>query len=443
MPVPRSEPVVESSMMMIFHGSVLLMIGLLVITAPIGATPGSPDIQKILNSSGSTAYAKLVAMQAAADAWTVPQRPDLVRVATNVQTHGLRGEGATDETASLQSLIDSLPAGAVLYFPAGTYRLEGPIRISRPITLFGEPGAILSCKNDRNGIFFIINEQGSVSSVLKNITITSLEFRGPGVGTDPILMRGFYLQDLRISYVKFSDIGREAIELRSCTDVLIEDCMFDNIYFSGEGYGVAICDRSDRVVVRDCFFVTRGRHGVMTGTSDPDLPFEDYVRQVTVQNNYFENMDSHAIDAHEYMIGPYVIDGNVIFNSNNGIAIGSGESLITNNVIIDCDHGMDIRDPVNSASNRQDLVRGNTLINIDGEYAFYVLNSNAEISGNVASGDGEAYAVLVGPYSPYNCTIEGNVFDNFRAVGIARMRGDATIRSGNNFIKLGYAYTEF
>ena len=60
--------------------------------------------------------------------------------------------------------------------------------------------------------------------------------------------------------------------ISTCTDVTVQNCVFDNVFYTGEGYGVAICDHSDRIVIRDSFFVTKGRHGVMTGTANYNFP---------------------------------------------------------------------------------------------------------------------------------------------------------------------------
>jgi polygalacturonase len=433
---------VDKSVRPLCSVSLLLILGLVVVISLTGVSPNSADPQSTFDSAQSATHTQLLSMQAAARAWTVPLSPDLIATARNARSSCLKSDGATDNTAALQSLLNSLPAGSKLYFPAGTYRIDGPISITKPMTLFGEPGTIFNCQKAKYDVF-TINGQGSRSSVLSDVTITGLVIEGPGIETDPIMIRGHYLQNFNVAYVKFHNVGREAIDIRTCTDVLIEDCVFDNVFYPDEGYGVAICDRSDRIVVRDSFFVTKGRHGVMTGTANYNLPVADYVRSVTVENNYFENMPSHAIDAHAYMIGPYTIKGNVIYNCNNGIGVSSGECLITDNVIIDCDHGMDVRDPSNNANNKNDVVQNNKLINIDGEYAFYLMNSNAIIRNNIATGDGGAYAVVLGPYSPHYCIVEGNIFDNFHSNGIHRLNPGAEVTSVDNCLKSRGMFIKF
>ena len=42
----------------------------------------------------------------------------------NVREHGARGDGITDDTASVQAAIDACPSGGTVYFPSGTYLLK-------------------------------------------------------------------------------------------------------------------------------------------------------------------------------------------------------------------------------------------------------------------------------------------------------------------------------
>lgn len=54
-----------------------------------------------------------------------------------VTDHGVTGDGATDDAGAVQTLIDGTTAPAVLFFPAGTYRLEALITLKSGIVLRG------------------------------------------------------------------------------------------------------------------------------------------------------------------------------------------------------------------------------------------------------------------------------------------------------------------
>lgn len=46
------------------------------------------------------------------------------------QMFGAKGDGITDDTEAIQSAIDSLPNGGVLYFPLGKYIVSEELLVS-------------------------------------------------------------------------------------------------------------------------------------------------------------------------------------------------------------------------------------------------------------------------------------------------------------------------
>lgn len=57
--------------------------------------------------------------------------------AINVKDHGAVGDGVADDTAAIQSLIDSAPHGSTILFPAGRYRVTG-LSIGQGVA-YGDP----------------------------------------------------------------------------------------------------------------------------------------------------------------------------------------------------------------------------------------------------------------------------------------------------------------
>ena len=56
----------------------------------------------------------------------------------NVLDYGLKGDGTTDNTVALQNMINSVPAGAIIFFPAGVYNITDTIEIAKGATFVGE-----------------------------------------------------------------------------------------------------------------------------------------------------------------------------------------------------------------------------------------------------------------------------------------------------------------
>jgi hypothetical protein len=374
------------------------------------------EITARMDAATAAGNARLASIQAAYHAWAIPARPDLVAVATNVKSAGLKGDGATDDTAALQALLNRLPAGSAVYFPPARYLINGPITITKPFTLFGEPGTAFECP-DAAPCVFSINKKGSSTSPMDGMTITGIVIEGPGIGTSPAIFGGYYLQNARFSYVKFHNIGHAAIEMMTCTDVIVEDCVFDNVYRDGYGYGVAISDHSDRITVRDNFFVTKGRHGVTTGTSNSaTIQPEEYVRSVTVENNYFEYMTQGAGDAHVWTTGPYTIRGNVMNHCFVDVGIHGGTAVVTDNLFINNPYRSVVlsNDEVDQAegSAKIDLVERNTFINVS--RAVMGANSNIIIQDNIAQGTNTREGIyLYGTITPEIAVVKGNILERF------------------------------
>jgi len=71
----------------------------------------------------------------------------------DVKSKGAISDGATDNTTLIQNLVNTAPAGSVLYFSSGTYLVNGPITINKSITLAGEPGAVINCAQAAGDVF--------------------------------------------------------------------------------------------------------------------------------------------------------------------------------------------------------------------------------------------------------------------------------------------------
>ena len=347
----------------------------------------------------------------------------------------------TDNTPALQTLLNGLPAGSALYFPAGTYRINGPVRIDKAITLFGESGTVFDCSRATQNVFSL-NGYGSASSTVSGVTITGLVIEGPGIETLPVMMRGKYLQNVQFSYVKFHNVGSTAIDVYFCTDVLVENCVFDNVFRTDEGYGVAVCDRSDRVLIRNNFFVTKGRHSFTTGTANPSLPESDYVRQVIFENNYCENTQSFgsAADTHIQTVGPIIVRNNVFYNCQHGVRLRGGYGEIYDNVVIGTKAGQvgiyvyDVAQVPNSFDTKQNKIERNTVLGTldDG---IVCANSNDLVRDNIITGSG-VYGFYVDGryYTPTLLRIERNIVKGYSTPVSLYMAGSSVQQVTNWFI---------
>ncbi|MEN8848701.1 MAG: glycosyl hydrolase family 28-related protein [Akkermansiaceae bacterium] len=113
----------------------------------------------------------------------------------DVRDYGAKGDGVTDDTASVQAAIDAIPSftkpgvsrGGVLFFPTGVYLLKSQLLISRkPISIVGEGKAhsILKWDAKRGGIHFKGSGVGSNDITvfdIRQMTLTTASKDGGGV----------------------------------------------------------------------------------------------------------------------------------------------------------------------------------------------------------------------------------------------------------------------
>ncbi len=403
--------------------------------------PSQAEIAARADAAYTEGYARLATMQRSYQTWTIPSRPDLIAFATDAKTPGgLTGDGVTDDTAALQALLDRLPGGSTIYFPPGDYRIDGPIAITKPFTLFGEADTVFDCRRATRDVF-TVNTLGSPTSMMTGMVITGIVFEGPGIETDPTIIDAYFMQDLNISYIKMHNVGSTAISLSTCTDSTIESCVFDNVFKAGSGYGVCIMDRSDRITIRDSFFVTKGRHGIATGTRNANLAPENYVREVIVDNNYFEHTTNDAVNAHAPTVGPYRIDGNVFYKCNQGVALLHGQGKIVNNVIIDAVSGVVLfREPFNSNTPPElgiDQVNQNIMIDIDWA-GVEADRSTINIRDNTIRGTGGEPGITIDDSTHQSSIIEGNVIERVNGgIKIGSLSGVSMV---NNWVNAGNGY---
>lgn len=63
--------------------------------------------------------------------------PEISEPVINAMDLGLAADGTTDDHAKIQAAIDGAPDPAVIYFPAGIYRLESPLELKTGVVLRG------------------------------------------------------------------------------------------------------------------------------------------------------------------------------------------------------------------------------------------------------------------------------------------------------------------
>jgi len=322
---------------------------------------------------------RLEKMKQAYYAWAVPDQTGLIQGANNAKLFGVKGDGVTDDTAKIQELIDSLPRDSTVFFPAGNYIINGKLIFTKEIAIYGEQNTFFDCSEARETILRI-NPNGSSTSYINDITITGVDFTGPGFESDSALVDAYFLKNFRFANSKMHNFGMAAIRLISCEDSVIEGCIFDNVFKERQGYGIAVLNACNNIHIRYNYFVNKGRQGVSIGRLRPTQNPEQYPGIIYISNNYFENMVEEAIYSESPSTGTIIFDNNVIYNCHKAIQFLDGAANIHDNVVLDCPLGIILR-----GNNVSYVVKNNTIVTVRWE-SIYVDCRNVHILNNILKG---------------------------------------------------------
>jgi hypothetical protein len=162
----------------------------------------------------------------------------------DVRTFGATGDGTSDDTAAIRQAVSSSVPGDTIWFPAGSYRLSGPIWIQSNRTYSGDAGAKLL---GQGGKYMFATPYNSTN----NLTITGLVFDG-----GPIAIQGdgnwpaTNVQITKCTFQNITDVGpdwttHQGIFIAALTNSSITNNTFRNILPGGRadspaGYGNGI-----------------------------------------------------------------------------------------------------------------------------------------------------------------------------------------------------------
>lgn len=160
----------------------------------------------------------------------------------NVKDHGATGNGSTDDTAAINAAAALLTAGGTLFFPPGTYLLNGSgtITLSQPITVRGASPVASSI---RIGSSFTGTEAFTVTS--DDVVFTSIEIRGNSSTTtsNPVasaISATAGSKSLRILNTTIQFINAYAVKVFGTSGSTIHGGQIDNVKIQSCAGGVWI-----------------------------------------------------------------------------------------------------------------------------------------------------------------------------------------------------------
>lgn len=312
----------------------------------------------------------------------------------NIKAYGAKGDGFTDDSASIQEAIDtcSEEGGGIVYAPPGNYFIAGSnfINVKPNVILRGSGPStrFISETGGRDGHFFFI--------YLKDNSAVE-DFR--------ISMSDYIRQSGQSNFIGFNKIGvgtqgAEAGKGFRVSRIGFEKCLNSHVYLHN--------GHSD-LLVEGCY-----TFGVQVGKyAEVDENFK-----VT---NWNATRDNGKLS-----------DGSQVYCLTN--FYNSGGSVPSSDVVITGGRHVNINDcfvGINSNGRRHTITNNISIKNQEGYYGGWGIDINTGddivATGNIMIG----YTVGCRLYSSTNCVVTGNFFDTDVGVWISETTSEKNTVSGN------------
>lgn len=381
----------------------------------------------------------------------------------SVKDFGAKGDGIADDTASVQSAINSLPSGGVVYVPRGTYSITS-ISQKNGIAISGESSSNTTILQ-RNaasggGSALIVADSGSTSTQLSGLEIRNITIRGLsdvyGYYEFGHLVSWSGVSASRITNVSFVGSQGDGLYLgsnltgdieRHNSQITVSNCVFDGIANQNRN-AISIID-GQSIVVNGNMFINYSHPTNAPGAIDiePNGTAGAYVivKNIIVSNNSFYGTKGNAcISAFLPNIAYTSQPSGFIFAGNSMDGTGSAGGLahgIFFTHVGDDSFGVR-RSDISIASNS--IFGTKEGVNINGA-------ANVNIAGNIIEGTSSA-GMRIGSqdsdqtYAVRNVTVTGNQLRNVgtgvsgtatSTVGIEVGFGEQFVINGNMFTDVG------
>src|SRR5882762_1221806 len=289
---------------------------------------------------------------------TIPDITGLVSKDTiryNAKDHGVVGNGTTDDQAALQTIVNALPVGSVIFLPAGTYLLRSGVKWKSGISLVGAGAGktILKANNSgpASGFAPIYNiTDGSTSTPLTDCTFADFEIDGLLVTTSSydVGSKGInilFMLRARFENLYIHDTLATGIGCDQLIDSVIVNCVVNNCgrgndgtQFGGAGIGIGTSySPVQPLIIAGCTTKNNATHGIFV--EHQNGAFTTKTVGVRIIGNHVEG-NRYGIS--DWGADGLVVSGNTIINNtvagfdisaNGVVGIVGRNGVLANNVI--------------------------------------------------------------------------------------------------------------
>ncbi len=177
-------------------------------------------------------------------------------------------------------------------------------------------------------------------SMLENIRFENIDFVGNGMDTSSTAVYFYATKNVTFSNCGIEDFGTRAISLFDCLDCTIEDSTFKRVFKDGTGYGIAITNACDNIVIKNNSFLEKGRHYIAVVSSRGGVTTDGFTRHVDVLDNIFRDCADEAVNSHPTSSPIFKVIGNEFYDSRKGVELARTDSIIKDNKFYRCGNAL-------------------------------------------------------------------------------------------------------
>jgi len=185
---------------------------------------------------------------------------------------------------------------------------------------------------------YIVSRNAKVRkiSMFQNIRFENIDFTGYGMDTSSTAIYFYGVKNVVLSNCGFADFGSRAVSLFDCLDCTVEDSTFKRVFRDGTGYGIAITNACDNIVIKNNSFLEKGRHYIAVVGSRGGVTTDGFTRHVDVLDNIFRDCADEAVNSHPTSASVFRVIGNKFYDSRKGVELSRTDSIIKNNEFYRC-----------------------------------------------------------------------------------------------------------
>jgi hypothetical protein len=228
---------------------------------------------------------------------------------------------------------------------------------------------------------------------MRDIVVEDITFVGIGRESDSCAFRFIGASDVTFNRIKMKLWGYASIQIFDCINVNFLDCIFDDIYKSGYGYAIVMVNAVDQILVKDCDFITCGRHFFATGATSSKA---GWAKGIRIENCLFKDSTGEAVNMHRQSIGPMEVINCDFIDCAKGV-----ETLNAHTLIDGCDF-INVLTPFD-LGHYSEKERGK-FVHLDKFERQHIVRNCIMNSPTLGQGKINAHNIL----------FEGNTFDNVR-----------------------------